>query len=327
LGELDAIFLANETVSHQVWGTMRLLIQSIHGIQWLSGTRLLLAVFAIAGAAMTASAADGIVIALKPDKNPELMLSEKRALEAFLSQQLKRPVETVIPLSAAVILEGLASGAVDAGYLSATDMVHAHDRGHGELLLAGLFPDGRTAYDSYWVVRKESPYMKINDLRNKPVAFASRSSTSGFIVPMLDLQKRGLLDGSSRPESFFGSGNVYFGVGYVSAIERVLAGDAEAAAVSYYVLDLDKHLSTEQRAQLRMLQSQGPVPSHVVAVRRSLSSADRDALRRAFLALNEPAHHKLRDKLFTTALTPVDAEGHISDLRSALQLAQRALLK
>jgi phosphonate transport system substrate-binding protein len=299
-----------------------------YGFSFSSRTlRSWLVVGTLLATAVVAGAADRFVIALKPDKNPELMLSEKRALEAFLSQQLGRPVEAVIPLSAAVILEGLASGAIDAGYLSATDMVHAHDRGHGELLLAGLFPDGRAAYDSYWVVRQDAPYKSVQDLRGKPVAFASRSSTSGFVVPMLDLHKRGLLDASGRPESFFGAGNVFFGVGYVSAIERVLAGDAEAAAVSYYVLDLDKHLSAEQRGRLRMLQSQGPVPSHVIAVRRTLSAADREILRRAFLALNEPAHQELRDKLFTTALAPVDAEGHLSDLRSALQLAQRALQK
>lgn len=272
-------------------------------------------------------AADRMIVALKPDKNPEVMLAEKKALEAFLSQKLGQPVETVIPLSGAVILEGLASGAIDAGYLSATDMVHAQDRGHAELLLAGIFGDGRAAYDSYWVVKKESPHRSIADLRGRPVAFASRSSTSGFVVPVLDLHQRGLLDASGRLESFFGNGNVYFGVGYVSAIERVLNGDAEAAAVSYYVLDLDKHLTPAQRAQLRMLQSQGPVPSHVIAVRRSLPSAQREALQRAFLALNEPAHQALRDKLFTTALAVVDPDRHLGELRSALELAQRALQK
>jgi phosphonate transport system substrate-binding protein len=285
--------------------------------------------FLLAGITLVspAAAADKVIIALKPDKNPEQMLAEKTALERFLGQQLGKPVETVIPLSAAVIVEGLASGAIDAGYLSATDMVHATDRGHADLLLAGQFGDGRAAYDSYWVVKREAPYQSIADLRGRPVAFASRTSTSGFVIPLLDLQRRQLLDSSARPESFFGRGNVFFGVGYVSAIERVLAGEAEAAAVSYYVLDLDKHLTPEQRGRLRMLQRQGPVPSHVIAVRRSLGAADRAALERAFLALNEPANQELRDKLFTTALVPAEVVSHLGDLRTALQLAQRALQK
>jgi ABC-type phosphate/phosphonate transport system substrate-binding protein len=98
-----------------------------------------------------------LVVALKPDKNPELMLQEKRALEGFLTREVGRPAEVVIPLSAATILEGLANGSIDLGYLSATDMVNARNRGIARVLLVGEFADGRTAYDSYWVVKKDSP--------------------------------------------------------------------------------------------------------------------------------------------------------------------------
>lgn len=266
-----------------------------------------------------------VVIALKPDKNPDLMQQEKKALEAFLSAQLGRPVETIVPLSSAVIFEGLANGTIDLGYLSATDMLNVRDKNVASILLAGEFPDGKTSYESYWVVKKEAPYQSIADLRGWPVAFASKTSTSGFVLPLLDLSRRGLLGANADPEGFFGRGNVFYGVGYVSAIERVLAGEAEAAAVSYYVLDLDKHLSEAQRAQLRRLQSQGPVPSHVIAVRASIAPGDVERLRAALLALNAPGATELRDKLFTTKLAPVDAEAHLAPLAEGLALARRAL--
>lgn len=265
------------------------------------------------------------VVALKPDKNPEVLRAEKTQLDAFLAARTGRPVETIIPLSATVILEGFANGTIDLGYLSATDLVNARSRGAADLLLAGEFPDGRTAYDSYWVVKKDAPYASIEDLRGKPVAFASRTSTSGFVIPLLDLQKRGLLGEDADPAGFFERGNVFFGVGYVSAVERVLAGEAEAAAVSYYVLDEDKHLAAERRAGLRMLQRQGPVPSHVLAVRASLAPADRAALLAALLGLNEPEHSALRDRLFTTKLVPAEADAHTASLAEALALARKAL--
>jgi phosphonate transport system substrate-binding protein len=234
-------------------------------------------------------------------------------------------VEVIIPLSAPVILEGFANGTIDLGYLSATDLVNAQARGVADALLVGEFPDGRTAYDSYWVVRKDAPYASIEELKGRPVAFASRTSTSGFIIPLLDLQRRGLLGEDADPAGFFGAGNVFFGVGYVSAIERLLAGEAEAAAVSYYVLDLDKHLSPEQRAGLRMLQRQGPVPSHVLAVRRGLAEGDRAALRGALLALNEAPHTGLRDKVFTTRLVEADGVAHVASLAEGVALAKKAL--
>ncbi len=266
-----------------------------------------------------------LVVALKPDKNPEVLRAEKTQLETFLAQRLQRPVEVIIPLSGTVILEGFANGTIDLGYLSATDLVNARQRGVATLLLAGEFPDGRTAYDSYWVVKKDAPYASVADLRGKPVAFASRTSTSGFIIPLLDLQRRGLLGEDADPAGYFGAGNVFYGVGYVSAIERVLAGEAEAAAVSYYVLDQDKHIAPEQRAALRRLQTQGPVPSHVLAVRSSLAPAEAEALRAALLVLNEPGHAGLRDRLFTTKLVPADAHAHVASLAEGIALAKKAL--
>jgi ABC-type phosphate/phosphonate transport system substrate-binding protein len=115
---------------------------------------------------------------------------------------------------------------------------------------------------------------------------------------------------------------VWFGTGYVSAIERVLSGDAEAAAVSYYVLDGEQHLRPEQRARLKCIATQGPVPTHVIAVRAGLGPQARDALRQALTKLNEPAHQALRDRVFTSKLVTVDAAAHLDPLRAALELAQ-----
>jgi phosphonate transport system substrate-binding protein len=292
---------------------------------FILGSLALLALACLPVSAASAQPVTKFVVALKPDKNPEVLRAEKAQLEVFLAAQLGRPVEAIIPLSSTVIIEGFANGTVDLGYLSATDFVNARNRSLVNLLLVGQFADGRNAYDSYWVVKKDAPYASIADLRGRPAAFASRTSTSGFVVPLFDLKQRGLLGPDASPESFFGAGNVYYGVGYVSAVERVLAGEAEAAAVSYYVLDEDKHLSAEKRARLRRLQSQGPVPSHVLAVRASLAPADASALRTALLALNDPANTVLRDKLFTTRLVAADADAHVASLAEALALARQAL--
>jgi len=277
----------------------------------------------VSGAAQEAKLPVKIVVALKPDKNPDAMLAEKKALEKFLTAQLQRPAEIQIPLASAVILEGLANGTIDLGYLSATDMINARNRGIADVLLAGEI-DGNPWYQSYWVTLKDKPYTKIEDLRGKRIAFSSKTSTSGFVVPLWDLHQKGLVSTNGKPEEFFGAGNVWFGSGYVSAIERVLSGDAEAAAVSYYVLDKDQHLNAEQRAKLKRLAAQGPVPTHVIAVRASLGEPERQVLRQALEALHEPAQQALRDRVFTSKLVRVDAEKHLASLRDALRLAQSA---
>lgn len=282
--------------------------------------------FALLGGSLLAGP-QRLVLALKPDKNPEALLEEKRTLEEFLSRQLQRPVQVIIPLSASIIIEGFANGTIDLGYLSATDLARARKLGSARLLLAGEFPNGLTSYRSYWLTLKGRPYQDIRELKGKPVAFASKTSTSGFVVPLWDLRQRGLVSERGNPEEFFGKGNVFYGVGYVSGVERVFAGEAEAAAVSDYVFDQDKHLSTEQRSRLKIVQSQGPVPSHVIAVRASLSASEATAIQAALLAFNDDANTGLRDRLFTTKLVVTNEEAHLAALNDALQLAERALTK
>lgn len=278
------------------------------------------------GAAGTLSAAkpaarplaDEVVIALKPDKNPDAMLAEREALGRVLSQTLGRPVRVITPLSSAVIIEGLANGSLDLGYLSATDMVHARQADAADLLLAGLI-NGQPHYQSLWLCLAGRPYDTIADLRGRPVAFAGRTSTSGYLVPLLELKNRGLIE--RDPAEFFG--DVWFGSGYVSAIERVLAGEAEAAAVSDYVFHGDKHLTPAQKSRLKILDTQGPVPTHVIAVSRRLDPAAHDTLRTALLEFGR-LHPGLRDTVFTSELAEVDADRHLAPVVAALALAQQA---
>lgn len=260
-----------------------------------------------------------LVVALKPDKNPDQMMAERESLQKYLSEKLGRPVEVIIPLSAAVINEGFSNGTIDLGYLSGNDLINAKD---AELLMVGEI-NGKTTYKSYWLSLKDKPYTKIEDLKGKPIAFASKTSTSGFVIPLWDLRKKNLVSEKADPEEFFGSGNVFFGTGYVSAVERVLNGQSEAAAVSYYVLDENKHLTDEQRAKLKKVQEQGDVPTHIIAVRRTITGEDREKLKQAIASLNDAGNTELRDKLFTSKLVEANQEEHLKPLKEALSVVPK----
>ena len=259
---------------------------------------------------------ESIVVALKPDKNPDQMLKEREALAESLSKILGRPVRVIVPLSATVIIEGLANGSIDLGWLSATDMVHARKADAAELLLVGEI-DGRRDYSSLWLCLKEKPYESLEQLRGKPVAFASPTSTSGHLIPRLDLKKRGLI--AKEPVEFFGEGNVWFGTGYMSGVERVLSGEAEAAAVSDYVFEKDKHMTPEQKNRLRILSRQGPVPTHTLAVSARLDQAAREKLRDALLEFTS-ADPKLCQTVFTSPLVPTNADEHLQPIVEALAI-------
>lgn len=286
----------------------------------LTAVLTVLALGGCGGGEPEASAAEGLIIALEPDKDPDAMLADRSALAAYLGEATARPVEVIIPLSSVVIREGLRNGTIDAAYVSGTAAARLIEEGDVAMLLATAI-NGKPSYESYWVGLKEAPYTSVEELRGQPIAFASRTSTSGFLVPLWDLHKQGLIDAEGGPQAFFGEGNIHYGVGYVSAIERVLAGDVEAAAVSYYVLDKDKHLSPEQRARLRAIDRQGPVPTHVIVVRSGMDPDALASLRTAFMALNT-GDTGLRDRLFGASLVEAEASEHLASIREALDFAE-----
>ena len=255
-----------------------------------------------------------LIVALKANKDAEKMLEEKDALEKYLNEKLGIEVKVIIPTSSSAIVEGFANKTIDIGYLSSTDAARNLDEGAASILLIHL-RNGKPHYDSVWLSLAEKKYESIKDLKGKPVAFAKRSSTSGFLIPLRDLHERGLLNEKTIPDDFFSK--TIFGSGYVSAVEKVFSGEAEAAAVSDYVYYGDKHLTEDQKAKLKIVQKQGPVPSHTICYRLSLPDQDRDLIKRTLLSMNED-NPELRDKVFNGELQEVDPEEHVKVTREAL---------
>jgi phosphonate transport system substrate-binding protein len=258
-----------------------------------------------------------LVIALKANKNPEKMLSEKEALEKHLSAKLKRSVEVLIPSDSSVVVESFRNGTLDLGYLSSTDAARNLDQDTASVLLIHL-KNGKPHYQSVWLSLKEKPYQSISELAGKPVAFASRSSTSGYLIPSWDLAQKGHIGPDRSLTDFFSE--VLYGTGYVSAVEKVLSGEVEVAAVSDYVFKGDnKYLSDEQKSRLRIVQQQGPVPSHTLCIRSSLSREDAAIIEAALLAMNHESP-ALCDQVFNGELVKVEPNEHLRVTREAIEV-------
>ena len=245
------------------------------------------------------------------------MLAEKYDLEKFLSEKLERPVEVIIPTDSATVVESFRNGTLDLGYLSSTDAARNLDQNTASILLVHL-KNGKPHYQSIWLSLKEKNYQSIIDLKNRPVAFAKRSSTSGFLIPTWDMAQKGLVGPDSSLTDYFSQ--TIYGTGYESAVKKVLSGEVEAAAVSDYVFRGDnKYLSDKEKAQLKVIQEQGPVPAHTLCVRATLSENDRKFLEKTFLEMNEE-NPELRDRIFNGELVVVDQNQHLRVTREAIEV-------
>ena len=243
------------------------------------------------------------------------MLAEKEDLEIYLAEKLNREVEVIIPTDSGVVVESFRNGTLDLGYLSSTDAARNVSQDTAGILLVHL-KNGKPHYQSIWLSKKDKPYQSITELKNKPVAFASRSSTSGFLIPTWDLVQQGLVGPEIALTDYFSQ--TIYGNGYVSAVEKVLSGEVEAAAVSDYVYKGDnKYLSDAQKAQLKIVQEQGPVPAHTLCVRASISESDKKFLQDTLLEMNQE-NAELRDRIFNGELVTVDEDEHLKVTREAL---------
>ena len=258
-----------------------------------------------------------VVIALKANKNPEKMLAEKDALEKYLTAKLKREVEVLIPTDSSVVVESFRNGTLDLGYLSSTDAARNLDQETASVLLVHL-KNGLANYQSVWLSLKDKPYQSIEELKGQPVAFASRSSTSGYLIPVWNLANKGIVGPQKSLTDFFSL--TIYGTGYVSAVKKVLSGEVEAAAVSDYVFKGDnKYLNDSQKKRLKIIQEQGPVPSHTICARATLRSSDLSILKNALLAMNTE-NPSLRDQVFNGELIEVNQEQHLRVTQEAIEV-------
>lgn len=284
-----------------------------------------------------ATTKEKLVIAVQPTATPEQLSAGAKEIGEFLSKRLGREVELVFPTSNAGVVESLRFGHADAAFMSAWPAQLAVKLAGAEVALAevrevtiGQEKKEEPFYFSYWVVAKDSPATKLVDLRGKRAAFPSALSTSGYVAPIARLVELGLIPAPPKgtaadPKAFFGQ--VTFAGGYAQGWEALKAGQADVAIIAG---DVPETLYREVLANTKVVEQQGPVPSHAVVFSKDLDAATKQQLKDALLALGEPEHRQLMRRFISgifVRFTPTTAEQHLGSLSKYLELSQLAFVE
>lgn len=267
---------------------------------------LLLLLCALAGLLLTAGCSDDgddgketLVIAVQPSATQEELSDQAKELEEFLEDRVDADIEIRFPTSYGGVIESLRFGHADAAFMGAWPAALATDSGEAEVALAevrevviGEEKTEEPFYFSYWVVPTDSPYQTLQDLEGKAAAFPNQLSTSGFVAPMARLNELGLVepgeDGDIDPDEFFG--DVFFAGGYSQAWEALQAGQVDVTVIAG---DVPEELYREVLANTRVIEEQGPVPSHSVVFSNDLEDPLRTQLKEALLELGTDEHREL----------------------------------
>jgi phosphonate transport system substrate-binding protein len=253
--------------------------------------------------------------------------NKANAVAAFLSKELGIPVKAQIGDETAAV-EALRANRAQVAFLSSRPALKAQQLANARLYLAEVRPNysGRYTYNSVIVVPKNSPLKTLptakatlEQLRGKKVAFTSPTSGSGFIIPVSQMVKLGLVPNRDRLDNFFGQ--ISYGGNYSKALQAVVRGQADVAAVSEYALN-PPYITPAEASQLRVLYKIPGVPAHGVAIDDSVPPAVREKLINALLKLNKPENNQLLRNLYnSTELVRVDHDRHLALMRDALKLS------
>lgn len=261
-----------------------------------------------AGAGLAATPVLGqprpLVFAFQPQKDPATIRQAATEVADALGSRLKRKVDVLVPLAYAATVQALVSRRADAAWISSLPFLLARRDGDARILLAELRADRsgrlRTDYDSVFVVRRDSALKDFADLKAQAktlrMIFTSTTSTSGFIFPLARLIREGVVKKGAPVETGFAQ--VSYGGGYTQALEQLLAGRGDVAAVSDYTVEGPRrsvYLPEERQAELRVLARTPGVPTHCIAVSPAVSAAEGRAISEALLDLSRTSPALLSD--------------------------------
>lgn len=192
-----------------------------------------------------------------------------RPLAQYLAARLGRPVVLRTVDSWEGLAKSLAAGETDLALMGPWGYVLANHEA-GATAVATILYDGKPEYFAIMVTHPKSGIQRIEDLKGRSFAFGDKGSTSGYLIPFHEFQKRGL-----DPDTYFSR------VLYTrhQAIEtQVVRGELDAGAD--YNRNRDAMISQGliKAEDSRIFWTSPPLPNDAFAVSASLA---RDA---AFVA-------------------------------------------
>lgn len=225
-------------------------------------------------------AASPLRVGMVPDAGAtQVSIEQKAPLQAYLAQQIGRPVELIIPANYNATVEGLGNASLDVAYLGGLTYIKAHAR-YGVIPLVQRAADRE--FHSLFITLASSRIMRLADLRGHSFAFGDINSTSGHLMPYLAMREAGI--DPKRDLAWFR----YTG-SHPATAQSVAAGVADAGAIDesvYRALAADGKIDA---SRLRVFYTTPAFVDYVWVARPGLDPALQGAITTAFTRL-APGH-------------------------------------
>lgn len=240
--------------------------------------RLLLCLLLAASALCGVRAAEPDKAVLRLAANPNLsaieLLNNFGPLARELEKELGRPVRLVAGRDYDDTLHLLKDGQVDVAGTGAFGYVTAHDEFGARLLVRYVEDDG-DSYHSIIFTRQDSGLHSVADLRGKRFAFTDVKSTSGYLMPLLELHRNGI--------RLADLGKVDHVKKQPNAAIAVYNRQADAGAMADNQLNEKYGVKVDE---LRILWRSPPIPHGVWIARADMDDAELQRIAQAILRIS-----------------------------------------
>lgn len=187
-----------------------------------------------------------LTIGISSSENENDAIARNEPYAAYLSRKLGVPVKVVRGTDYAAVVEALRSGHVHFASIGPASYVLAR-KVMGEDIVpvaVSLDDEGNAGYYSILVVRTDSEYQTLEDVKGQAFAFADPNSTSGYAVPSYYLSTE---LGTSANDYF---GTVAFSGGHEQSVIALLNGTFEVVAT---------HTTNETRGNIPRMIEKGMI--------------------------------------------------------------------
>ena len=219
-------------------------------------------------------------VALLPDENAATIIQNAQPLKTYLEKALGKDVELVVTTDYSSMIEAMRFGRIEIAYFGPLSYVLARSKSEIEAFAAGV-SKGKPTYTSVVIVGADAGVTSIAELKGKTVAYGDQASTSSHLVPRAMLQGKGLVADKDYKAVYLGQHD---------AVARVVeSGKVPAGALSKPIFETLLATKKIDGAKVRVLAETDPIPNYPMAMQSKLSPPLKDAIRRAFLDLKDPA--------------------------------------
>ena len=176
-------------------------------------------------------------------------------------------------------VEAMRAGRADIAWYGGKTYIKAVEIADAEAFAAGVRPGEKNAnYFAYFVVKQDSKIKKFSDIKGKVLSLNTIGSTSGDLIPQVELTKINL---STTNKDHFK--NVFYAGSHDACLLAVLNNQSDVCGMSSRNFEARLADNTFKMEQVRIIHKSDPVPPPPLAYSKKIPLEDKKKIKKAVL--------------------------------------------